>query len=314
MNQHQLQPHLRSWVRDGLIQPAQAEAILARYPATGRNYWMLAFAIIGAVLILGGIILIIASNWQNIPPLVKLSGLLILLTASTITAAETQRRGWPRAWWECAYLGASAFPLLGLMLISQIFHVQGKATGLVLTWVIATAALPILSRSVSAWVVQILALMSLLICTIEDRVFGIAFDFHQWCLAWIAFGALLALTSRLWTRAGLPIQRDVGEFWGILTIFITAYLWGFEAKAWFGLWCLVFLASLALIYRGSHIGKPHQVNVGFVMVALIILSVFFRLVGTMAETGVIFISGGLAILTTVWGLNRLRKNILHRMS
>lgn len=314
MNQKQLQPHTEAWVREGLIQPAQAQAILARYPVTGRNYWMIAFAVIGAVLILGGIILLVASNWQEIPELVKFIGLLALLAASTIAGVETQHRGMHRVWWECAYLGAAVFPLLGLMLISQIFHVQGQPTGLVLAWTVATAALPLLSRSVSAWVVQILALMSLLICAVEDKLVVSDPDFAQWCQIWIVFGVALASGSQLWARHGLRVQRDVGEFWGILNTFIAAYVWGFETRHWLALWLLVFLAALGLIYRGYARQKAHQVNMGFVMVALIILSVFFRLIGTMAQTGVIFITGGAAILGTVWALNRLRRNVLQRMS
>jgi uncharacterized membrane protein len=313
MNQTHLKPHLEAWTREGLIQPAQAEAILARYPVTGRNYGMIAFAVIGSVLILGGIILLIASNWQHIPPLMKLAGLLALLVASTITTVESLRRGMHRAWWECASLGAAVFPLLGLMLISQIFHVQGKPTALILVWTLATAALPALTRSVSAWVVQILALMSLLICAIDDRFLGARFSFEQWCLAWIAFGGLLAFASQLWTRAGLRVQRDVGEFWGVLTVFIAAYVLGFDVDAWFGLWLLVFLGALGLIWRGTTTARPHQVNVGFVMVALVILSTFFRLVGTMAHTGLIFIAGGGMIILTVWGLNRLRRNLIKGM-
>lgn len=310
MNQTQLKPHVEAWTREGLIQPAQAEAILARYPVRGRNYWMIAFAVIGSVLILGGIILLIASNWQHIPPLVKLTGLLALLVASTIIAVESQRRGMHRAWWECASLGAAVFPLLGLMLISQIFHVQGKPTALILVWTLATAPLPVLTRSVSAWVVQILALMSVLICAIHDYLPVDEFLFQHWCLAWIAFGGTLAFASQLWTRAGLPIQRDVGEFWGVLTVFIAAYVLGFDVDPWFGLWLLVFFGALGLIWRGTRTARPHQVNVGFVMVALVILSTFFRLVGTMAQTGLIFILGGSTIILTVWGLNRLRQKVL----
>lgn len=313
MNQKTLKPHVEQWTRDGLIQPAQAEAILSLYPGAGRNYWMIAFAVIGTFLILGGIILIISSNWRDIPNGVKMAGLMALLVASMITGTESQKKGMPRAWWECAYLGASVFPLLGLMLISQIFHVQGKATGLVLAWLVATAVLPVLTRSVSSWVVQILALMSLFICGVEDGYLGPRYHFDQWCLGWIAFGGLLALASNLWLLAGQKIQRDVGEFWGILTVFIAAYTWGFDVKHWFGLWSLVFFAALGLIYRGYLRSKEHQVNTGFVMVALVTLSVFFRLVGTMFHTGLIFIAGGGMIILTVWGLNRLRRRVLEKI-
>ncbi|MDX6766190.1 MAG: DUF2157 domain-containing protein [Candidatus Methylacidiphilales bacterium] len=310
MNQKQLKPHLEEWSRKGLIQPTQAEAILALYPTSGRNYWTIAFAVIGTFLILGGVILILSSNWEDIPDTVKMAGLLALLAASLITGVEAQRRGMNRAWWECGYLGAAVFPLLGLMLVSQIFHVQGKATGLVLVWTLATLPLPLLTRSVSTWVVQILALMSLLICAKEDGYLGARYDFHQWCQVWMAFGGLLALLSQAWHRVGEKIQAGLGEFWGLLMVFIAAYVWGFELKPWFGWWTLVFLGALGLIYRGYLRAKAHQVNMGFVMVALVTLSVFFRLVGTMFNTGLIFIAGGGMIILTVWGLNRIRKQVL----
>lgn len=310
MNQKQLKPHVEQWSREGIIQPGQAERILSLYPTAGRNYWMIAFAVIGTFLILGGIILIISSNWQDIPSAVKMAGLLALLAVSMITGVEAQRRGMHRAWWECAYLGASVFPLLGLMLISQIFHIQGKPTGLMLVWVLATSPLPLLTRSVSSWVVQILALMSLLICAKEDGYLGARSDFDEWCLTWMVFGGVLAFVSQAWGRLGEKIQEDVGEFWGVLTVFIAAYVWGFDVGPWFGVWALVFLGALALIYRGYQKAKAHQVNVGFVMVALVTLSVFFRLVGTMFNTGLIFIAGGGMIILTVWGLNRVRRKVL----
>jgi uncharacterized membrane protein len=310
MNQNQLKPHVEQWTRDGLIQPDQAQKILSLYPVAGRNYWMIAFAVIGTFLILGGIILIISSNWRDIPDAMKMAGLLALLAASMITGVEAQRRGMHRAWWECAYLGASVFPLLGLMLISQIFHIQGKATGLILAWFVMTLPLPLLSRSVSAWVVQILALMSLLICAITDGFVGSRYDFDEWCLVWMAFGGLLVLGSQVWVWLGEKIQQDVGEFWGVLTLFIAAYVWGFDVGLWFGLWLLVFLGALGLIYRGYLRAKTHQINVGFVMVALVTLSVFFRLVGTMFHTGLIFIAGGGMIILTVWALNRVRMRVL----
>lgn len=310
--QKKLRPETERWVREGLLAPEQAARILGQYPEAGRNYWVIAFAAIGSVLCLAGISLIIASNWQAIPAVVKLGGLLVLLAGSMVLGVEAQRRGWHRSWWECSYLAASVFPLLGMMLISQIFHLHGEASGLMLAWALAIAPLPFLSRSVSSFVVWILSGMSLLICILDERM--IRNEFENGCLAFVAFGVLLALLSRFWLKLGERIQRDVGEFWGVLMALIAAYVLGFEVKLWLGLWFLIFLACLGLIYRGYHVEKTHQVNVGFVMVAVLILSVFFRLAGTMMDTGVLFVSGGAALLIVVYGMNRLRRRVLEEMS
>lgn len=314
MNQKKLKPHVEDWVKDGLLQPDQAEKILSRYPHTGSNYWVSAFIIIGSLLILGGIILVISSNWQDIPGGVKFGCLLLLLIGSTVLGVETQRRKFSRVWWENAYLAAAIFPLLGMGLVSQIFHVQGKSSGLMLAWVIATAPLPLLTRSLSTWVVQILAFMSLFICLKDEKFLGTNTNFESWCVSWMVFGVILVLVSKLWLKVNERVQHDVGEFWGILMFFVAAYTWGLEEKNWQIIWLCIFLAAMALIYRGYLKDKVHQVNIGFVMVALILLSVFIRVANSMFNTGLFFILGGLIIVLTVWGLIYLRNKLLVKKS
>lgn len=310
--QKKLRPEMERWVGEGLLSPEQAARILKKYPAGGRNYWVIAFAAIGSVLCLTGVSLMMASNWQEIPAVVKLGGLLALLAGSMVLGIESQRRGWHRSWWECAYLAAAVFPLLGLMLISQIFHTNGKPSSAMMAWMLVTAPLSLLSRSVSSFVVWILAGMSLLICLLDEKTIPDAFV--DYCLVFVVFGLAIALLSQLWMKLGEPIQRDVGEFWGILMAMIAGYVYGFDAKPWLAVWFLIFLACLGLIYRGYRVERAHQVNMGFVMVAILILSVFFRLAGTMMNTGVLFVAGGAALLIVVYGMNRLRRRVLEKMS
>ncbi len=310
--QKQLKPELDSWIRDGLLEASSAELILKRYPLSGKNYWVIAFASIGSILCLAGIILLIAGNWQDISAPLKFGGLLALLAGSLTLGVETQRRGWHRAWWECAYLAAAIFPLLGVVLISQIFHVYGKATDLMVFWILAIAPLPFLTRSVGSFVVWLLAWMSLLICFVDES--HLQHDFETFCGAFIVFGLVTAFVSKGWLKLGENILHEVGEFWGLLCALIAAYVLGFEVKAWELLWFAVFLACLGLIYRGYSVNRPHQVNMGFVMVALIILSVFFRLIGSMLDTGLMFIAGGGTLLAVVYGANRLRRQVLEKMS
>jgi uncharacterized membrane protein len=312
LTQKKLRPELERWTGLGLVTPENAGKILGQYPAGDRNYWIIAFAAIGSVLCLTGVSLILASNWQEIPGVVKLAGLLILLAGSMALGIESQKRGWHRSWWECAYLAAAVFPLLGMMLISQIFHTHGEPRDAMLAWMVVIAPLPLLSRSVSSFVAWILSGMSLLICLVDDRI--LIDSFEGSCLAFVVFGLALALLSQLWTKLNEPIQRDVGEFWGVLMAVIAAYVLGFDIKPWLLIWFLIFLFCLGLIYRGYRVEKTHQVNMGFVMVAILILSIFFRLVGTMMNTGLLFIAGGAVLLGVVYGINRLRRRVLEKMS
>lgn len=320
-NQRKLGPEVEKWVADGLIISDQAKRILERYPKSGHNYWLIAFSAIGSLLMLLGISLLIASNWDDIPDLVKFVSLLLLLAGSTALAVESQRLGWHRAWWECGYLAAAVFPLLGLGLISQIFHVDGKASGLFLAWTLLIAALPYLTRSVSSFVMLLLGIMSVNACLLDENYYDwISKDgTRMFSLTYLFFGVVCAVLSQGWKRMGEPVMGDVGEFWGLLIGFVAAYIYGLDffresSHHWFWVWLAVFVAALGLIYFGYLREKAHQVNLGFVMVALTILSVFFRLVGTMMNTGLIFIVGGGAILICVLGLNHVRRRLLRRMA
>ena len=107
MNPEKLRRESARWVADGLLTPEQAGRILSLYPEHSRNYWLAALVVIGSVLCLGGVILLIASNWQEIPAMLKLTGLLILLAGSTIVGIEAQARSAPRVISECGFLGAA---------------------------------------------------------------------------------------------------------------------------------------------------------------------------------------------------------------
>ncbi|MFH1066358.1 MAG: DUF2157 domain-containing protein [bacterium] len=319
LTQKNLRNEVGRWVSCGIIHPAQGKEILKHYPAEGRNYWLLSLAIIGGILLLNGIILIIASNWQDIPSFIKIGGTLLLLASSFSLGVESQRLGRGRGWWETSYLLASVLPLLGLMLISQIFHVQGNPTNLFLIWTIAIAPLPWLTRSVSTFVIFLIAIMTTLGCLLADGLFGWVpeelVDLPEFFLsAYLIFGLVCAWASQSWIKLEEQTLRNVGEFWGFLTASFSIYILGFVVKeTWFLIWALLFFWSLELIYRGYFRGRVHQVNLGFVLVGLSILSTSFRLLGTMFETGVMFIAAGALTLGCAIGLNHVRRRVIKKI-
>lgn len=308
LHQSRLKPEVDAWVRDGLVTREQADRILDRYPREARNLWLAALVVIGSVLCLGGIILLIASNWQEIPALVKLTGLLVLLIGSTVLGVETARRRGPAVASECGFLGAAVLPLLGLALISQIFHLEGRPTTLVATWAIAIAPLPFLSRSLSAWIVWIGALGWLLGVALDDYT-GLH-RFREFCGAYAAFGLVLAFASQGWRERPL---RAVGEFIGVFIAGLAAYLAAFDLSWWFPAWLALFVAAIGLVYFGYRTARIHQVNFAFVLIALVMISTFLRLVGSMATTGTIFLSGGVFMILVAWGLNHLRRKVLREI-
>ena len=140
-----------------------------------------------------------------------------------------------------------------------------------------------------------------------DESIHLTHGFSTFCGSYILFGSVLALLSQFW---GTHPQRAVGEFVGVVTMGFAAYLMAFDVTHWFMLWTLLFVAALGLVYWGYRTARVHQVNFAFVMIALVLLSTFIRLVGTMAKTGTIFLAGGIFMILLAWGLNRLRRQVL----
>ena len=325
LTQSQLQPEVDRWVEEGVIQPSQAATILARYPvADGLGRLTIIFVALGAVLVVGGIALVISSNWQDIPPLMKLVGLLLLLTGATMAGVEGKSHSWARGWWEGAFAVASVLPLLGIALISQIFHLSGKATGLFLGWTLLILVVPVLTRSVGAFVVFLCALFALQQAWLHDYVQIWLHGSNYWlgdlslqCLGAAAFGLVCAALSSGWRWLGETIHARAGEYLGLLVLLVASYLYGFEPKpfdtktAWPLVWLMVFVFAILMIYRAVRIGqKTHQVNLGFVIIGIVVLSTYIRLVGTMMNTGLIFLTGGALLLACAFLLSRWRRQLL----
>ncbi|MEO6052842.1 MAG: DUF2157 domain-containing protein [Chthoniobacterales bacterium] len=317
MNKNHLKKETDKWLSQQIIDDGQQKRILALYPDSGRNYWMLAFGVIGVVLCLGGISLIVASNWKEIPALLKFICALLLLIGSTVFAIESRRRKMPAGYSEACWLIASALPLLCLALISQIFHLEGKTSDLFLIWVILISPLPFLSGSVTSLVALLISITALIGVEMADWN---SLSFSQGCLIFIAWGVICFLAAQLCRCGHAVSQWIIAEFWGLVTALLTIYVWGFATffrsgyDLWISKWFGIFLICLGLIFRGYRYARPHQVNLGFVFIALVIVSTFIRLVGSMMHTGLIFIIGGLGLLILVFCLERLRRGVLGRMS
>src|SRR5690242_13753119 len=105
MNRTALEQLVREWTGDGVISEEQVRAILARHSKKAGG-WLMAYMLIGGVLAVAGVSLLIASNWQAIPALLKLVGVLVLLVFGTVIGVEGRHRKWHRAIWECGFLVA----------------------------------------------------------------------------------------------------------------------------------------------------------------------------------------------------------------
>jgi len=110
----------------------------------------------GAVVL--GIMLLIASNWDGIPDLVKIGGFLILMGGTHAVGFGIARSGLPyeRTAASFHFIGGGLF-LAGIGLIAQIFHLSGRPPNGVLLWLVSLIPLVILLRSSSLCLMAVFA-------------------------------------------------------------------------------------------------------------------------------------------------------------
>ncbi len=139
--------HLRresaGWVADGLLTEAQRAALLERYPSSDASRRVMTiFAWFGAALLVGGIILVVAVNWGDIPPLVRLAAGLVLLVAAFATGYVLRFGRGYRKTGEVVMLVGSGLFVADLALVSQQYHVEPNPQRLLL--VLAASMLPLI--------------------------------------------------------------------------------------------------------------------------------------------------------------------------
>ncbi len=149
-----------AWVDDGVVTAAQRDLILARHPVPehSANRFLAILATIGGSLLLVGVSLIIKANWEEIGDWFKIAGLVALL-AGTYTLGwrfKIQPGLYPKVGDACLMVAAVCF-LLGIALVSQIFHIDSRPANGVLLWWAGIVVLPWLTRAKGMQAVSVVA-------------------------------------------------------------------------------------------------------------------------------------------------------------
>jgi uncharacterized membrane protein len=132
---------IEQWLKEGTITKEQAQKMLAdtsQYKKEqSSNKLIIALSTIGAILLGIGVILFIASNWQQMPNIVKV---LILLgsTAGSYYGGyvlKYQRKTLVKVGASLIFLGALLFGAT-IFLIAQMYHINANSHTLILIWLI----------------------------------------------------------------------------------------------------------------------------------------------------------------------------------
>ena len=155
MRYSRLGQRLRTWVDEGLITEAQAEAIRRREEAAAhgerRGLVVQTLAYVGAIVAGLGVILFFAANWDAIPRPTRVVALLATIAAAygagyVLRHARATR---PHVGEALLLLGAITFGA-SLFLVGQMYHVQAHDPFAFLLW--AAAALPTAAVVRSRWI------------------------------------------------------------------------------------------------------------------------------------------------------------------
>jgi len=159
MYRARLKKDLERWAEMGLISQQASDAMLEDHdsrsttPAIGGVLLMLS-----AVLLSAAILLLVAANWQAIPRLVKVSGIILLIWIFHGGAAFSLAYGRKATGQALLVLGAASFGA-AMSLVGQLYHLSGDLLDLLYVWIgMATLSALIFRSGAMAGFVGLLAL------------------------------------------------------------------------------------------------------------------------------------------------------------
>jgi uncharacterized membrane protein len=138
---------LKRWQAAGWVNEAGATAIRAELASRTSRFGAAGiFAVLGAVLFGFAVISFVAAHWTAMPKLARLLLLLVTLWGCYAGAAELFRRRL-EAFAHAAVLGGIAAYGASIMLIAQMYHMEGNPPDAVLTWALGALLAAVLLRS-----------------------------------------------------------------------------------------------------------------------------------------------------------------------
>lgn len=139
MYRGRLERDLALWASQGLIEPDRAARLLAELDARPSRFSVGGtLALLAATLVGAAILLLVATNWQEIPRPVRLGTLVALIWLLHGGAALMLARGYRIAGAALLVVGAMSFGG-AISLVGQMYHLGGTMLSVCLVWFAAAA-------------------------------------------------------------------------------------------------------------------------------------------------------------------------------
>ncbi|MFC3072689.1 DUF2157 domain-containing protein [Shinella pollutisoli] len=147
MYRGRLERDLRHWTAAGLLDAPTAARLLKEYDSRESAFSVgRVLMIIAALLVSAAILLLVASNWEAIPRLARLVGIVGLIWGAYLAGGLLLARGAGRLAAAFLVIGTLAFGG-AIALVGQMYHLSGDATQAMLVWFAGAVAAALLFRS-----------------------------------------------------------------------------------------------------------------------------------------------------------------------
>ncbi|MFB2606542.1 DUF2157 domain-containing protein, partial [Rhizobium phaseoli] len=147
MYRGRLERDLSLWVGKGLLGEETAGALLAEYDGRPASFSLgRVLMALAVVLLAAAVLLVVASNWEAIPRLVRVGAILALIWAVHIAAALMLARGAAAAAGGLLVIGAMSFGG-AISLVGQMYHLSGDEQTVMYLWFAIATISAILFRS-----------------------------------------------------------------------------------------------------------------------------------------------------------------------
>lgn len=164
-------------------------------------------AMLGVVLLGFAAMSFVAANWQDMPRLARLGIIAAALWGSYGAAGYLQQRQMPAFANAAAFLGVCIFGA-GIMLVAQMYHIDGNPPDAVLTWGAGSLLAGLAFRSKA-----ILGLTMLLVGLWSAWETGLSQSVHWWFLP--AWAIVTAAIATLRWESGIKLAATIATVWVI---------------------------------------------------------------------------------------------------
>jgi hypothetical protein len=263
-----LYTQLPDLIARGVLSEQSAAALRAHYgtPATktGVSLLVAATAVLGALLVGGGVILVLAANWDLFPRVVRtIFAFIPLLVSQALGAFVLLRKSDAMGWREGVALLNSLAIAAAIALVSQIYHAGGDFYQFLLVWMLLTLPAIYLLRSAAATLLYLWLAMA---WTLHDTT-------RNWPWGWLLFAAVLPLMVPMIKRGGLRAWWLAVAAMIVGGILIAAAANRAHVQ---GMWIPAFAGYLATLYVAGVALRPDELHpfrwVGFAAIGVLSLA------------------------------------------